>query len=107
MSAWGPGTTAYREALEVLGAARRVGDGAWLLEPFAPPSVCPACAEAYRVNYVIAQGRAVRDRATLVFMRRVLFVVLVILVVAQAGCRSSREDKKDTQRVERRVTQGV
>jgi hypothetical protein len=40
-------------------------------------------------------------------MRRVLFVVLVILVVAQAGCRSSREDKKDTQRVEHRVSQGV
>jgi hypothetical protein len=57
MSTWGPGTTAYREALEVHGAARRVGDGAWLLEPFAPPSVCPACAEAYRINYVIAQGR--------------------------------------------------
>jgi hypothetical protein len=37
-------------------AARRVGERAWLLEPFAPPSVCPACAEAYRVaNYVIAQ----------------------------------------------------
>ena len=37
-------------------AARRVGDRASLLEPFAPPSVCPACADAYRAaNYVIAQ----------------------------------------------------
>jgi hypothetical protein len=37
-------------------AARRVGERAWLLEPFAPPSVCPACAEAYgAANYVIAQ----------------------------------------------------
>jgi hypothetical protein len=37
-------------------AARRVGDRAWLLEPSGPPSVCPACAEAYRAaNYVIAQ----------------------------------------------------
>ena len=37
-------------------AARRVGDRAWLLEPFAAPSVCPACAEAYRLaNYVLAQ----------------------------------------------------
>jgi hypothetical protein len=40
-------------------------------------------------------------------MRHVLFGVLVILVVVQAGCRSSREDKKDTQRVEHRVSQGV
>ena len=37
-------------------AARRVGDRASLLEPSAPPSVCPACADAYRAaNYVIAQ----------------------------------------------------
>jgi hypothetical protein len=50
---------------------------------------------------------SVRDRATLVAMRRVLFAVLVILVAAQAGCRSSREDKKDTQRVEHRVGQDV
>jgi hypothetical protein len=35
----------------------------------------------------------------------VLFVILAVLVVAQAGCRSSREDEKDTQRVEHRVSQ--
>jgi hypothetical protein len=35
-------------------------------------------------------------------MRYVLFAVLVMLVAVQAGCRSSREDKKDTQRVEHR-----
>jgi hypothetical protein len=40
-------------------------------------------------------------------MRRVLFAVLVILVVAQTGCRTSREDPKDTQRVEHRVSQDV
>jgi hypothetical protein len=40
-------------------------------------------------------------------MSRVLLAVLVILVAAQAGCRSSREDKKDTQRVEHRVSQDV
>ena len=39
-------------------AARRVGERAWLLEPFAPPSVCPACAEAYRVaRFIIATHR--------------------------------------------------
>jgi hypothetical protein len=40
-------------------------------------------------------------------MRRVLSAVLVILVVALAGCRTSREDPKDTQRVEHRVSEGV
>jgi hypothetical protein len=40
-------------------------------------------------------------------MRRVLIAVLVILVVVQASCRSSREDEKDTQRVEHRVGQDV
>jgi hypothetical protein len=38
-------------------------------------------------------------------MHRVLFAVLVILVIADAGCRSSRKDKKDTERVEHRVSQ--
>jgi hypothetical protein len=41
-------------------------------------------------------------------MRGVLFAILVALVVAQAaGCRSSGEDKKDTERVEHRVSQDV
>jgi hypothetical protein len=40
-------------------------------------------------------------------MSRVLLAVLMILFGAQAGCRSSREDKKDTQRVEHRVGQDV
>jgi hypothetical protein len=34
---------------------------------------------------------------------RVLFVILAVLVVAATGCRTSREDPKDTQRVEHRV----
>jgi hypothetical protein len=38
-------------------------------------------------------------------MRRVLLALLVILVVVQAGCRTAREDEKDTQRVEHRVSQ--
>jgi heme/copper-type cytochrome/quinol oxidase subunit 2 len=50
---------------------------------------------------------SVRDRVTLVAMRRVLFAVLVILVVAQAGCRTSGKDEKDTQRVEHRVSQSA
>src|SRR5262249_50646763 len=45
---------------------------------------------------------SVRDRATRITMR-VLLVALAVLVVAQAGCRTSREDPKDTQRVEHRV----
>jgi hypothetical protein len=40
-------------------------------------------------------------------MRYVLYAVLVILVVAQAGCRTKREDPKDMQRVEHRLSQGV
>jgi hypothetical protein len=40
-------------------------------------------------------------------MRRVLLAVLVILVVAQAGCRTSREDPKDTQRVQHQVSEVV
>lgn len=43
----------------------------------------------------------------LVTMRRALLAVLVILVVAQTGCRTSREDPKDSQRVEHRVSQDV
>jgi predicted small secreted protein len=35
-----------------------------------------------------------------------LFVILVALVIAVAGCRTSREDGKDTQRVEHHVTGG-
>jgi hypothetical protein len=34
---------------------------------------------------------------------RVLLAVLVVLAVAEAACRTSREDPKDTQRVEHRV----
>ena len=33
---------------------------------------------------------------------RVLLVVLVVLLVAQAGCRTSGKDEKDTQRVDQR-----
>jgi hypothetical protein len=33
-------------------------------------------------------------------MRRVLLAVLVLLVVAHVGCRTKREDSKDSQRVE-------
>jgi len=46
--------------------------------------------------------RGALDRATL-FAMRVLFVILAVLVVAATGCRTSREDPKDTQRVEHRV----
>jgi hypothetical protein len=38
-------------------------------------------------------------------MRRVLLTVLVILAVAHVGCRTKREDPKDSQRVEHRVSQ--
>jgi len=40
-------------------------------------------------------------------MRRVLFAILVILLVTHVGCRTKREDPKDSQRVEHRVSQDV
>ena len=33
--------------------ARRIDDRAWLLEPFAPPAVCVACEQAYRIAHSI------------------------------------------------------
>jgi hypothetical protein len=33
--------------------SRRMGDRAWLLEPFAPPTVCASCDDAYRIAHYI------------------------------------------------------
>lgn len=35
--------------------ARRMGDRAWLLEPFAPPAVCGSCEQAYRMAHAIVE----------------------------------------------------
>jgi hypothetical protein len=41
-------------------------------------------------------------------MRRALFAILVVLVVAQAvGCRTSEKDETDTQRSEHHISQDV
>jgi len=35
--------------------SRRFGERAWLTEPFAAPSVCTACAEAYRAAWFLVR----------------------------------------------------
>jgi hypothetical protein len=40
-------------------------------------------------------------------MRGVLFAVFVILVVTHVGCRTKREDPKDSQRVEHFLSQSA
>jgi hypothetical protein len=42
--------------------SRRMSDRAWLLDPFASPSVCDACDEAYRAaHYVLAEAGGVEE----------------------------------------------